>query len=193
MGGLAQWLGKIVKGADTIFSVEYNDIPSKLRKCITYGRIVLGYYQQKEDPNRTRLTAGVNLSEYPGDVVTPTSDTATVMIVWNIVVSNPKYKNIYIDIKKHYLGKPITRHKYLCMSITLISDEIIQQYNLLPIVINGFIYLCIFKGMYGLTQAGRLENDLLTKSLASKGYFKCTHTHQDYGKKNGAPYYSTWW
>ena len=30
--------------------------------------------------------------------------------------------------------------------------------------------------MYGLIQAGRLDNNLLTESLTPKGYFQCTHT-----------------
>ena len=50
----------------------------------------------------------------------------------------------------------MTRYVCLPIVITLIPDEIIQQYNLFPLVRNGFIYLKIFKGMYGLPQEGRL-------------------------------------
>jgi hypothetical protein len=35
----------------------------------------------------------------------------------------------------------------------------------------------IFKGMYGLPQAGILANKLLKKRLARHGYFKQPHTH----------------
>ena len=48
------------------------------------------------------------------------------------------------------------------MDLTLIADNIIKKYNLLPIVINVFIHLDICKGVYGLPQAGSLENYLLT-------------------------------
>ena len=70
----------------------------------------------------------------------------------------------------------LTRYQYLCISITIIPDEIIQKYNLLPLVRNSFIYFDICKGMYGLPQARRISNDLLTEQLNPKGYFQCTHT-----------------
>ena len=55
-------------------------------------------------------------------------------------------------MKKNYFGKPLTRYEYLRIAITLTPYEIIQQYNLLPLVRNGFISFDIYKGMYGLTQ-----------------------------------------
>ena len=51
----------------------------------------------------------------------------------------------------------------------------IWKYNLLPLVINGFIYLEIHKGVYGLPQAVQLENYLLSECLAPKGCFQFTH------------------
>ena len=40
-GRLAQGTGKRVKTTDTILFVEYNNIPRKLHKDITYGHIVV--------------------------------------------------------------------------------------------------------------------------------------------------------
>ena len=71
---------------------------------------------------------------------------------------------------------PLTRYDYLRISIALIPDEIIQKYNMLPLVRNGFIYLDICKVVYGFPQVGCLSNYLLTKILSPKGYFQCTHT-----------------
>ena len=68
-----------------------------------------------------------------------------------------------IEINNFYLGTPLTRHDYLRIAIILIIYEIIQQYNLLPPVRNGFIYLGILKGMCGFLQLGRLENNLFTE------------------------------
>ena len=81
-----------------------------------------------------------------------------------------------IEINNFYLGTPLTRHDYLCIAIILIIYEIIQQYNLLPPVRNGFIYLGILKGMCGFLQLGRLENNLFTECLDTKWYFQCTYT-----------------
>jgi hypothetical protein len=57
-----------------------------------------------------------------------------------------------------------------------IPDEIIEEYGLLAIAYEGFVYAEINKGMYGLPQAGILANNLLAKCLAHCGYFQCKHT-----------------
>lgn len=41
---------------------------------------------------------------------------------------------------------------------------------------NGYVYVRIDKGMYGLPQAGILANDLLAERLAKHGYYQCRHT-----------------
>ena len=104
-----------------------------------------------------------------------TSDTTTSDIVWNNVVSTPKSKYMCIGIL-FYLVTTRTRYECLRISITLITENIIQKYNLLPLFINGFIYLYICKGMYIFPPEGILSNDLLTELLNPKGYFQCAHT-----------------
>jgi hypothetical protein len=63
------------------------------------------------------------------------------------------------------------------LSIDIIPDEIINEYNLRPLVSNGYVYIETRKGMYGLPQAGILVNKLLTKRLALHGYASTAHTH----------------
>ena len=91
------------------------------------------------------------------DVRTPTSNTTTANIFCNGVVSTPKSKYVFIYIIIEYLGTPLTRYEYLCISITLIKDKIIQKYNLLSLVRNGFIYLDLCKVVYIFPQAGPKE------------------------------------
>ena len=74
---------KRFKWTHTILFVDYKDIPSEILKDITNGRILEDWRQQREEHNR-------NLIDYPRDVSTPTDDTTTAKIVWNIVVSNTK-------------------------------------------------------------------------------------------------------
>ncbi|KAI2488758.1 hypothetical protein MHU86_25812 [Fragilaria crotonensis] len=53
----------------------------------------------------------------------------------------------------------------------MFPDANIEQYNLLPLVHNGFVFVEILLGMYGLPQACRLANDQLIKFLAPRrGY-----------------------
>ena len=45
--------------------------------------------------------------------------------------------------------------------VGMLPDAIIDQFNLRPLIHNGFVYVEIRRGMYGLPQAGRLANDQL--------------------------------
>jgi len=56
------------------------------------------------------------------------------------------------------------------MSMKLISDEIIQEYDLLSIATDGWVYIKIVKGMYGLPQAGIIAYKQLKERLALWGY-----------------------
>ena len=57
-----------------------------------------------------------------------------------------------------------------------IPMEIRLQYELDKIAVNGWVYVEIRKGMYGLPQAGMLANKLLKTRLKKHGYYECTHT-----------------
>ena len=53
--------------------------------------------------------------------------------------------------------------------IKLIPQEFIDFYDLAPKVKNGYIYMEISRGMYGLPQSGILANKLLEKRLSKQG------------------------
>jgi hypothetical protein len=74
-----------------------------------------------------------------------------------------------MDIKDFYLNTKMEHYEYMRLPLTVIPPEIIVQYNLLPLVHNGYTYMEIRKGMYGLPQAGILANKKLTKHLAPDG------------------------
>jgi hypothetical protein len=62
------------------------------------------------------------------------------------------------------------------MPLRLIPDDIIEHYGLKEKALNGYAYMEICRGMYGLPQAGILANKLLRKRLARHGYFEQPHT-----------------
>jgi hypothetical protein len=47
--------------------------------------------------------------------------------------------------------------------IALLTDSIIKHYQLQEKVLDGYVYMEICKGMYGLPQVGILANKLLKK------------------------------
>ena len=61
--------------------------------------------------------------------------------------------------------------------LKIIPQEIIDVYNLTELVNEqGWIYMRIKKGMYGLTQAGIITNQELVKQMAPFGYHPVQHT-----------------
>jgi len=62
------------------------------------------------------------------------------------------------------------------MPLALIPEEFQDAYDLKAKAKNGFVYMEINKGMYGLPQAGILANKLLKRRLAKFGYYELPHT-----------------
>jgi hypothetical protein len=62
------------------------------------------------------------------------------------------------------------------MLLSRFPEEIVQKYNLNALAVDGWVYIEILKGMYGLKQAGLLANQLLQTRLATFGYYPARHT-----------------
>ena len=143
---------------------------------MAYTHMVVKYRPHKPDPNRVRITAGVNLIKYPGELTTRTVDLKTSKILWNSVLSTQDAKHMCIDIKNFYLGTPLDRFEYMRIPLTMFPDHVAQKYQLRGKKKNGFIYVEIRKSIYGLPEAGVLANKLLKKRLAPLGYYEMPHT-----------------
>ena len=165
------------KGTNTVRFLTHEEIKAIPKdRVITYARIVVDYRLQKDDPNRVRITVGGNLIDYPGELTTRTADLTTTKLMWNSVISTPGAKYACADIKSFYLETPLDRPEYMKMPLALIPEEFQDAYDLKSKAKNGFVYMEINKGMYGLPQAGILANKLLKKRLAKFGYFELPHT-----------------
>ena len=55
------------------------------------------------------------------------------------------------------------------LALNVLPEEIILQYNLQDIAKDGYVYLEICKGMYGLPQDGMLAKNHITKRLTTYG------------------------
>jgi hypothetical protein len=124
-----------------------------------------------------RLTAGGNRIDYPGNKSTPTADLTTAKLLINSTISTPGAKFLAIDLANFHLNAPMPNPEYMRLHLNIIPDKIISHCNLCVIVTpDGWLYIKIWKGIYGLPQAGILANQLLKKCLAIKGYYQCQHT-----------------
>ena len=171
LGRLAQGIPGVVKGTNTIFFVDKSDVPADRWRDITYGRVVVNYRPEKDDPYRTRLTVGGDKVHYPGDCGTPTVDLLTVKLLLNSVVSTPGARFMTIDIKDFYLNTPMPRYEYMRLKLSDLPADFVEQNGLAAKVhANGYVYVEIRRGMYGLPQAGLLAQRLLEKRLNAEGY-----------------------
>jgi hypothetical protein len=126
---------------------------------------------QKTETHPTRLTVGGDRLEYPGNVSTPTAKLTTAKCILNSTISTPNARFAVFDISNFYLGTPMARYEYMRLPLNIIPDEIIVQYKLRGVATaDGWVYMEIRQGMYGLKQAGLIANQQLRKHLTKYGY-----------------------
>ena len=117
------------------------------------------------------MTVSGNLIDYPFELMTPMANMVSSKILWNRAISTKGAHFSGADIKNMYLETPLDRFEYMKMPITLIPADIIAHYNLNEKVLDGYVYMEIRKGMYGLPQAGILANKLPKKRFARHSYY----------------------
>ena len=169
LGRLVQGVGtRMPTGTNTINFIARKDVP--VNRTVTYGRIVATIRPTKADTRRVFLTVDGDRIIYSGDKSTPTADLQTIKTLLNSTISTPNATFFTSDIKDFYLNTPLSTFEYIRLQINIIPDEIITQYNLLPLFVNESVYIKIRKGMYGLPQAGKIAYDRLRTHLLQYGY-----------------------
>ena len=103
--------------------------------------MVCEFRPHKEDPDRTRINIGGYRIIYLGGVGTPTAPLELIKLILNSVLSRPGSKFACFDVKHFYLANPMDHSEYVRIKIEDIPEEFIKEYNLIPMVHNGCIYL----------------------------------------------------
>ena len=142
-----------VKGSVTLHFISMEQLPKG--KIPTYLRICANHRAQKVDPYRIRWTVGGNLINYMyiGETYTPTVDQTTAKILFNNVISTPEAIFFCLDLGNFYLETPFnhpSEYEYIYIPAWAIPDDIIEEYNLRPLLKNGNLLAEIRTGMYGL-------------------------------------------
>jgi hypothetical protein len=175
LGRLAQGIGtRMPTGTNTVFFIPRHKVP--FGRQVTYGRLVASIRPTKDEVHRVRVTVGGDRLDFPGNTTTQCASLTTTKCLLNSTVSTPDARFMVLDVKNFYYGTPMARFEYMKLPLKLIPDEIINAYNLLALVSDGYIYLEIRKGMPGLKQAGRIANDRLQQHLAKFGYAPVART-----------------
>jgi hypothetical protein len=114
--------------------------------------------------------------DYSGEIPTSTADVTIFKILINSTLSTKEAEMMMMDINNYYLGTPLPKYEYMRMELSRLPEEIVTTYNLQALSMDGWVYIEIRKGMYGLKQAGLLANQLLQQRLAPFGYYPARHT-----------------
>ena len=97
-------------------------------------------------------------------------------ILLNIVVSTLGAKFMTRNIKYFYLNTPMLWYKYMRISITMNPQDIINSYNILPLIKNVHFLVKILKGIYDLNQYGKIAHNYIENHHYRFGYFPDRHT-----------------
>ena len=131
-----------VKVTNTIFFVNKVDIPADQWKDVTDSRIVVSYRPDKSYPNRTLVTVGGDILNYPGDYGTPTTYLLTVKLLLNSTISTPGARFMTLDIKYFSLMTPMERYQYMRLKVAKLPEDLFEQYNLRNrFTKDGYVYL----------------------------------------------------
>jgi hypothetical protein len=114
--------------------------------------------------------------DYSSDIATSTADITTFKILINSTLFTEDAAMMMMDIKNYYLGTPLPQFEYMKMLLSRFPEEMVQKYNLNALAADGWVYIEIRKGMYGLKPAGLLANQLLQTRVAPFGYYPARHT-----------------
>ena len=67
---------------------------------------------------------------------------------------------MHADAGSFYLATPLDYPEYMMIPVDLVPQEFNDANNLAHKIKNGYIYMKIVRGIYGLPQAGVLDNEL---------------------------------
>ena len=125
--------------------------------------------------HRRKIQIG-NLINYPFELTTRTADITTSKIMWNSTISTRGARYMCADAGNFYLATPLDRPEYMRIPVELVPQEFIDANNLASKIKNGYVYMKIIRGIYGLPQSGVLANKLLKKRLEEHDYYEVDHT-----------------
>jgi len=169
--GLLRPLANRIKGTGTLFFITKNQVPAGRK--VTYANFICNIRLQKDETHRVRMTAGGDQLDYPGDASSPTVSMLDAKIHINSTISDAHKgaRHLGLDIKNYYLGTPMTYYQYIRVRPEMIPQEVWDdpRYEI-NTADDGFIYLEIRRGMYGLKEAGIIAFNQLVKKLAPAGY-----------------------
>jgi hypothetical protein len=117
--------------------IMFQDIPIDRRSDVAHTRVVCKVRPTKADPNQTHITIGGNTINYTSDCGTKTGSHETVKLVINSTLFMPGAKYMTADLSNFYLNIPLDRPEYARIQLSVIPQEVIDEYKLEQYAHNG--------------------------------------------------------
>jgi hypothetical protein len=121
-----------VKGTNTCRWIKKSQVPKGKR--VTYARTVVAVRPEKEEINRVRITVEDNLLDYLGETSTEAASIETTKLLISSVLSTPGARLGTVDISNFYIQNYLKDCQYMRFHISMIPQEIINEYNLTEIM-----------------------------------------------------------
>jgi hypothetical protein len=176
-GRLAQGYSNTIKGTNTITFIQRSDVPTD--KKVTYGNFICDLRPLKEETHRVRLTVGGDKLPYADDPGSPAASLLETKLILNSTISDSHRGARFLcaDLKDHFLATPMKDPEFMRIKYKYFPQAIRDQYTLATFLApDGYIYIRIQKGMYGLKQAALLAYQHLVNQLKPHGYSPCPYT-----------------
>ena len=161
-----------VVGTKTIRFIPRTEVPPQ--KDVAYATFVCDVKSLKKEVHRVRITVGGDRLSCPDDTGSPTTNMLETKLLVNFTISDAKHgaRFLSVDIVNYFLASPMERKEYAKVRLKYFPNDIQIQYNLREIAIeDGYVYIAIEKGMYGLKNAAILAYDNLKINLGHFGYY----------------------
>ena len=177
LGRLAQGNKHGIKATDTIDFISKTEVPSDSK--VTYANFRCDYRPLKSEKHRIRLVVGGDKLSYEDDSGSPAASLLETKVMVNSVISDAHKGARFMscDLKDFFLATPMLKPEYMRIMWKHIPEDIREKYDLYKLLADdGYIYVKIKRGMYGLKQAAVLAYDHLIANLANHGYRPVPHT-----------------
>ena len=97
---------------------------------MTYGRVVVDYRPENNNPYQTRLAVGGDRVKYPVYCGTPTLYLTMVNILLNSIVLTLNDKFTTIDVTDFYSNTPTAISEYIRLKLSELPKSVVHHYNI---------------------------------------------------------------
>jgi hypothetical protein len=167
-----------IAGNNTMYFILPHQVPAGRK--VTYATFVCTMRPGKAEPWRIRMTVGGDRLIVDFDVRSPAISMLDMKLHINSVISDAKHGARYCtaDLKDFFLQSFMKVYQYMRIHRRYLPQAIIDEYKLTPehFDSNGYVYMEIRKGVYGLKEAAILAYEQLRDHLALSGYLPVPYT-----------------